>query len=222
MMLTLETVALTWILNPNADSNHSNIRPYPQNGSGIIPWYYTTGIIPQLYKHIYRTDTCRVTVVWTYGRFWTNPEFWCNHDWIVVKTLSRGRMADVTPRHSFCTRVCWVAAVHQCSWDTPITLNRHISSSISPILLIFGQWINQTSREGTMVRISTAQHVQNMQKRFFTSKNSSSSELWMASYTPVRSDLTLLETQEISMMDEDEWREPRWVAKWRISGFKRG
>ena len=52
MMLTLETVALKWILNPNVDSNYTNI-PHPQNGSGIIPWYYTTGIIPQLYKHIY-------------------------------------------------------------------------------------------------------------------------------------------------------------------------
>ncbi len=52
MMLTLKTVALSWIPIPNVDSNYTNI-PYPQNGSGIIPRYFATGIIPQLNNHIY-------------------------------------------------------------------------------------------------------------------------------------------------------------------------
>ncbi len=121
----------------------------------------------------------RIVVAWQWcghlGDFGRIGSFWCNHDWICVKTLSRKRISDVTPHHSFCTRVCWVAAVHQCSWDTPITLNRHISRSICPISLIFGQWMR--ARRYEFARRSTCKTRRSVSS---ISNNSSLSELWMA------------------------------------------
>ena len=133
MMLTLETVALTWILNPNVDSNYTNI-PYPQNGSGIILWYYTTGIIPQLYKHIYTYYSTRSLLLYSRlpsHRYPHGHRYECRHSYFVVA-------AD--PLHhgfgSWRQRVLWVV-VFTLSWRSTM-MNSHISDalkrfSLSPI-----------------------------------------------------------------------------------------